>query len=183
MPLEPVKPWTYLLANWHTPKTVYWSASSPLYEVSVWVNINSPPFTFWMGAMIKELIEFLQVGLFIFTSFLIWARISRTGKTFNICLIFLERQSRCGLWNEGIKLWSSVAFPKWMGDLNYWRKKFEKSIFMDFFDGFFERFSHYIEKHVNLSIENLLLYDTYEFFVAYYERENGLNFLKHPQFK
>ena len=54
---------------------------------------------------------------------------------------------------------------------------------MDFFDGFFERFSHYIEKHVNLSIENLLLYDTYEFFVAYYERENGLNFLKHPQFK
>ena len=103
------------------------------------------------------------------------------GKPSIFVLFIFERQSRCGLWNEGIKLWSSVAFPKWMGDLNYWRKKFEKSIFMDFFDGFFERFFHYIEKHVNLSIENLPLYDTYEFFVAYYERELDLNFSKHPQ--
>ena len=52
-----------------------------------------------------------------------------------------------------------------------------------YYDGFFERFFNYIEKRVNLSIENLLLYDTYEFFVAYCERENDLNFLKHPQFK
>ena len=69
------------------------------------------------------------------------------------------------------------------GGFELLKKKIRKSIMMDFFDGFFERFFHYIEKHVNLSIENLLLYDTYEFFVAYYERENGLNFLKHPQFK
>ena len=76
-----------------------------------------------------------------------------------------------------------LPFPKGCGIWIIEDKKFENSIFMDFFDGFFERFFHYIEKHVKLNIENLLLYDTYEFFVAYYERENGLNFLKHPQFK
>ena len=63
------------------------------------------------------------------------------------------------------------------------KKKIRQKYFHGFFDGFFEIFFHYIEKHVKLSIENLLLYDTYEFVVAYYERENGLNFLKHPQFK
>ena len=69
------------------------------------------------------------------------------------------------------------------GGFKLLKKKIRKSIMMDFFDGFFERFFHYIEKHINLSIENILLYDRYEYFVVYSERENDLNFLKHPEFK
>ena len=94
---------------------------------------------------------------------------------------FLKGEAAVGRGNEGIKVLSIVTFPKWMRDLNYWRKKIKNIYFIDFFDGFFERFFHYIEKHVNLSIANLPLYDTYEFVVAYYERELDLNFSKHPQ--
>ena len=67
------------------------------------------------------------------------------------------------------------------GGFELWKKKCQKSIFIDFFDGFFESFFHYIEKHANLGVENLPLYDTYQFFVIYYAREPDLNFLKHPQ--
>ena len=56
------------------------------------------------------------------------------------------------------------------------KKKFQQNIFIDFFDWFFENFFHYIEKQANLGIENLPSYDTYEFFVAYYEKEHDLNF-------
>ena len=45
------------------------------------------------------------------------------------------------------------------GGFELLKKKIQKK----YYDGFFERFFHYIEKHVNLSIENLPLYDTYEF--------------------
>ena len=64
------------------------------------------------------------------------------------------------------------------GGFELLKKKIQKK----HYDGFFERFFHYIEKHVNLSIENLPLYDTYEF-LLHMTRENGLNFFKHPQFK
>ena len=60
------------------------------------------------------------------------------------------------------------------------KNKFQKNIFIDLFDGFFERFFRKIEKHSNLGIENLTLYDTYELFVAYYERELVLNLSNHP---
>ena len=65
------------------------------------------------------------------------------------------------------------------GGFELLKKKIQKK----HYDGFFERFFHYIEKHVNLSIENLPLYETYEFVVAYYERELDLNFSKHPKLK
>ena len=35
------------------------------------------------------------------------------------------------------------------------KQKFQKNIFVDFFDGFFKSFFHYIEKQANLDIENL----------------------------
>ena len=62
---------------------------------------------------------------------------------------------------------------------NFLKKKY----FHRFFDGFVERLFHYIEKLTKLGIENFTLYETYNLFVAYFEREVGLNFSKHPEFK
>ena len=56
-------------------------------------------------------------------------------------LLFFQRQIWCGFGNKGIKVWSIVVFPKWMGDLNYWRNKFKKSIFIDFLMDFWEIYS------------------------------------------
>ena len=93
-----------------------------------------------------------------------------TGKTFNIRpLFFLKGKAGAGCEMKVSNFSQVLPFPNGCG---IWIIE-EKNIFMDFFDGFFERFFHYIEKHVNLSIENLPSYDTYELFVAYYLREIG----------
>ena len=35
------------------------------------------------------------------------------------------------------------------------KKKFQTNIFINFFDGFFEIFFHYIEKQANLDVKNV----------------------------
>ena len=71
---------------------------------------------------------------------------------------------------------SKLPFPNGYG---IWivEEIFSKKVWMDFQ----EIFSIDWEKTANLGIENLPVYDSYKFLVAYYERELVLNFLKHPQ--
>ena len=40
------------------------------------------------------------------------------GKASIFVYLFFERQSWCGMGNDGIKVWSSVTIPKWVSHLN-----------------------------------------------------------------
>ena len=70
-------------------------------------------------------------------------------------LLFLERQSWCGLGNTDIIMLSSGTFSKWTLELSLRRKNYKQNIFMDFFDRFFGIFFHQIGKHPNSVITYL----------------------------
>ena len=60
-------------------------------------------------------------------------------------------------------------------------EKILKNIFVDFFDGFFKICFHYIEKQANLDIENLPLYDTYDFCCCILWKKDWSELFKTPQ--
>ena len=61
--------------------------------------------------------------------------------------------------------------------------KFHKKFFIDFLMDVLRDCFLKLKMTKNVGIVNIPLYDTYKFVVAYFERELGLNFSKHPNFK
>ena len=63
----------------------------------------------------------------------------------------------------------------------------EKNMFFSVFHGFihrfFSRFFHQSQKQAYFNTKYVSLYNTWDFVVAYYEREIGLIFSKHPKLK
>ena len=109
--------------------------------------------------------------------------INDAKKNFLLALLALLWPFLCEHTNHAIDLKSSFSGKVRIlhGPIN------EKQYFIHVFHGFFHRFVldffHKSQKQAYFNPKYLFLYHTCDFFVACYEREIGLSFLKNPKLK